>query len=99
MITNFSSYCLPIQRLRYASNPSETWGPALQRFRDDAAEVHELHGTTMGGKVQLPSKKKPAGLRPTNGAAVPEKRVKYNPNRGDGNNGGVQNPGFDSPMA
>ncbi|XP_072017749.1 sodium- and chloride-dependent neutral and basic amino acid transporter B(0+)-like [Amphiura filiformis] len=97
-----------IDRLRVAANPSELWGPALQRFRNEAAEVHKLNGTTMGGRVLLPSTKNQPASRPPNGFNVPEKSVKYNPRPSNGFNvpqnnpypdNGRTNPGFDSPMA
>ncbi len=31
------------------ASPRPNWGPALQRHRDEAWEVHRTHGTTMGG--------------------------------------------------
>ena len=88
-------YVAILQRLRIASNPSALWGPALQRFRNEAAEVHKLHGTTMGGKVLLPNTQKPSFRPQGNGNNVPERSVKYNPYP----NQGQSNPGFDSPMS
>ncbi|XP_072017753.1 sodium- and chloride-dependent neutral and basic amino acid transporter B(0+)-like [Amphiura filiformis] len=40
------------ERLQTMSKPRGTWGPALQKFRDEAWEVHLNHGTTMGGNKE-----------------------------------------------
>nr|XP_054769908.1 sodium- and chloride-dependent neutral and basic amino acid transporter B(0+)-like [Lytechinus pictus] len=41
------------ERWRVVSNPTEEWGPALPKFRLEAAKVHEEHGTNMGGSVEV----------------------------------------------
>ncbi|XP_071821966.1 sodium- and chloride-dependent glycine transporter 2-like isoform X2 [Apostichopus japonicus] len=41
------------ERWQAMSNPREEWGPAVQKFRDEAWEVHYNHGTTMGGAKVL----------------------------------------------
>ncbi len=101
---------LSFQRLRIAANPNELWGPALQKYRNEAAETHKLHGTTMGGRALLPNAPKHAAAaapqRMTkNGFNVPEKSVRYTPSGFNvpqdnpyPNNGRI-NPGFDSPMS
>ncbi|XP_054769988.2 sodium- and chloride-dependent neutral and basic amino acid transporter B(0+)-like [Lytechinus pictus] len=40
-------------RWRSMSNPRETWGPALKKHRIEAAEVHQSHGTSMGGSTKF----------------------------------------------
>ncbi|XP_071820221.1 sodium- and chloride-dependent neutral and basic amino acid transporter B(0+)-like isoform X1 [Apostichopus japonicus] len=34
------------------SSPRESWGPALQKYRQVAWDTHVQHGTTMGGKLE-----------------------------------------------
>ena len=41
-----------LQRLRAITSPADSWGPALVEHRREAAEVHTLYGTTMGGVVE-----------------------------------------------
>ena len=43
------------QRIRLLFVPSPKWGPALPQHREEAAEVHKQHGTTMGGNVNISS--------------------------------------------
>ncbi|WP_411025370.1 hypothetical protein, partial [Salmonella sp. s55004] len=40
------------ERWRAMSNPRDSWGPALQKHRQEAWETHIAHGTTMGGKLE-----------------------------------------------
>ncbi|XP_022105054.1 sodium- and chloride-dependent neutral and basic amino acid transporter B(0+)-like [Acanthaster planci] len=42
-----------MERFRNITSPLDSWGPALTQHREEAAEVHRHHGTTMGGVVCL----------------------------------------------
>ncbi|PIK62057.1 putative sodium- and chloride-dependent glycine transporter 2 [Apostichopus japonicus] len=39
------------ERWQAISNPGPDWGPAVQKFREDAWGIHLQHGTTMGGDL------------------------------------------------
>ncbi|PIK47109.1 putative sodium- and chloride-dependent neutral and basic amino acid transporter B(0+) isoform X1 [Apostichopus japonicus] len=41
------------ERWQAISNPGPDWGPAVQKFREDAWGIHLQHGTTMGGDLIL----------------------------------------------
>ncbi|XP_038063797.1 sodium- and chloride-dependent glycine transporter 1-like [Patiria miniata] len=41
-----------MDRLRIITSPLDSWGPALTQHREEAADVHRRHGTTMGGVVR-----------------------------------------------
>lgn len=47
-----SLFVLSIQRWAAMSSPRESWGPALQKYRQVAWDTHVQHGTTMGGKLE-----------------------------------------------
>ena len=40
-----------LQRFRKLLQPLPSWGPALLHHRQEAARVHQKHGTDFGGKV------------------------------------------------
>ncbi|XP_071802583.1 sodium- and chloride-dependent neutral and basic amino acid transporter B(0+)-like [Asterias amurensis] len=46
-----------MERLRAITSPADSWGPALVEHRREAAEVHTLYGTTMGGVIEWNSGK------------------------------------------
>lgn len=50
---NHYIFLLSHQRWRAVSNPTEEWGPALPKFRLEAAKVHEEYGTSMGGSLAV----------------------------------------------
>ncbi|XP_072176355.1 sodium- and chloride-dependent neutral and basic amino acid transporter B(0+)-like [Diadema setosum] len=41
------------ERWHAVVNPREDWGPALPKFRIEAAQMHSKHGTTMGGRIDI----------------------------------------------
>lgn len=45
------------ERWHAMSNPTPEWGPAVQKFRNEAWNVHYQHGTTMGGQLVPPGGK------------------------------------------
>ncbi|XP_072023951.1 LOW QUALITY PROTEIN: sodium- and chloride-dependent neutral and basic amino acid transporter B(0+)-like [Amphiura filiformis] len=40
-----------LERFRAMGTPTSDWGPALPAHRNEAYNVHERHGTTMGGTI------------------------------------------------
>ncbi|XP_072014775.1 sodium- and chloride-dependent glycine transporter 1-like [Amphiura filiformis] len=45
------------ERFRALINPLPSWGPALRHHRQEAADVHRMHGTDFGGQVDYVRKK------------------------------------------
>ncbi|XP_072015119.1 sodium- and chloride-dependent glycine transporter 1-like [Amphiura filiformis] len=46
------------ERLQALINPLPSWGPALRHHRQEAADIHMMHGTDFGGQVDYVRKKK-----------------------------------------
>jgi solute carrier family 6 amino acid transporter-like protein 5/7/9/14 len=76
-----------VERWEAMSNPRESWGPALGRFRLEAYETHKRNNTTFGGRLH-PTGEIYQSTRSSEGGQAPA--VYYNT--------GAVNSGFQGPV-